>query len=72
MVQGIIDAFFIEDDHIILLDYKTDKTLSKKALKDEYFKQLDIYRDVLTKATGLPVKEMMLYSFTIGSEIPLM
>lgn len=72
MVQGIIDAFFIEGDHIVLLDYKTDKTHSAKKLKDEYFKQLDIYRDVLSRALKLPVTEMMLYSFTIGSEIPLL
>lgn len=72
MVQGIIDAFFIEGDHIVLLDYKTDKTNSPAKLKEEYFKQLDIYRNVLSRALKLPVTEMMLYSFTIGSEIPLM
>ena len=72
MVQGIIDAFFIEGDHIVLLDYKTDKTRSAQKLKDEYFKQLDIYRDVLSRALHLPVTEMMLYSFTIGSEISLL
>lgn len=25
LVQGIIDAYFIEDDEIVLVDYKTDK-----------------------------------------------
>lgn len=72
MVQGIIDAFFIENGHIILIDYKTDRTKDLLKLKSEYFKQLDIYRDVLSRALNMTVSEMMLYSFTIGAEIPLL
>ena len=30
MVQGIIDAFFFEDEDIVLVDYKTDRVRRKR------------------------------------------
>ena len=65
LVQGIIDAFFIEDDGITLLDYKTDRIKTGKELLDLYEKQLLIYADALEKAYGIKVKESCLYSFCL-------
>lgn len=70
-VQGIADMFFIEDDGIVLVDYKTDKTSDEQKYTDDYKLQLDIYKDALTKEFSLPVKQMMIYSFTLGRFINL-
>ena len=63
LIQGIIDAFFIEDGEIVLLDYKTDAVSDEKKLADLYRKQLQLYQQALTGNLGLPVKEKLLYSF---------
>ncbi|MCR4834604.1 MAG: PD-(D/E)XK nuclease family protein, partial [Butyrivibrio sp.] len=71
LIQGIIDAFFIEDGEIVLLDYKTDKVRDDKALTDRYKIQLDYYKRALEKATGKVVKQVYIYSFCLGREIEL-
>ena len=70
-VQGIADMFFIEDDGIVLVDYKTDKTDDEQKYKDDYKLQLDIYKEALEKEFSLPVKQMIIYSFTLGRFIDL-
>lgn len=71
LIQGIIDAFFIEDGKIVLLDYKTDKVNNESTLSKRYKSQLIMYAEALTKATGLLVSESYLYSFELGKEILL-
>ena len=63
LIQGIIDAFFVEDGQIVVLDYKTDVIDSMKALWNRYAVQLDYYGEALEKLMNLPVKEKYLYSF---------
>lgn len=70
-VQGIADMFFIEDDGIVLVDYKTDKTDDEQKYKDDYKLQLDIYKEALEKEFSMPVKQMIIYSFTLGRFIDL-
>lgn len=66
LIQGIIDAFFVEDGEIVLLDYKTDKVKSSRELWDRYETQLDYYKEALEKLMQMPVKECILYSFGLG------
>ena len=63
LIQGIIDVFFVENDEIVLLDYKTDVIDSLKSLWKRYEVQLDYYEEALQKLMKLPVKESFLYSF---------
>ena len=63
LIQGIIDVYFVEDDGIVLLDYKTDSIESMEALWNRYATQLDYYQEALERLTTLPVKEKILYSF---------
>jgi len=65
LIQGIIDAFFVEDSEIVLVDYKTDRVTSGKELWDRYETQLDHYEEALTKLMQMPVKERILYSFSL-------
>lgn len=70
-VQGIADMFFVEDDGIVLVDYKSDRTDDEDKYKDDYKLQLDIYKEALEKEFSMPVKQMMIYSFTLGKFIDL-
>ncbi len=69
LIQGIIDVYFEEDNELVLLDYKTDKVSSEKELKDRYLTQLDLYKKALMRATGMNVKEVIIYSFALDKEI---
>lgn len=69
LVQGIIDVYFEEEDGLVMLDYKTDNVRSARELKEKYYAQLDYYAQALTRLTGRPVKEKIIYSFTLGEEI---
>ena len=63
LIQGIIDAYFEEEDGIVLVDYKTDRIISTDALWTRYETQMDHYQDALERLTGKKVKERILYSF---------
>ena len=71
LVQGIIDAWFIEGDELVLLDYKTDRVKEEKILIDRYKVQLDLYKRALEAATCRKVKEVYIYSFVLGKVIEL-
>jgi len=69
LVQGIIDAYFIEDGALVVVDYKTDKLKTPEALKDRYLAQLNYYAYALAKLTELPVKEKVIYSSYLNKMI---
>lgn len=69
LIQGIIDVFWIEENQIVLLDYKTDKVESGSQLANMYEEQLTLYAEALQKNWGLPVKEKYLYSFRLHETI---
>ena len=78
IVQGIIDCAFEEQGQMVLLDYKTswidrDKPFEEEVerLRQTYQKQMDIYCDALTKASGKPVREAYLYLFGAGCSIEM-
>lgn len=65
LIQGIIDAFFVEDTRLVLLDYKTDKVKNGEELWNRYEAQLDYYEEALCRLMGMPVGEKVLYSFSL-------
>lgn len=65
LIQGIVDVYWIEDDMLVLLDYKTDRVCAKEQLKERYQVQLDLYAKALQKATGKKLKEKLIYSFSL-------
>ena len=71
ILQGIIDAFIMEDDGIILVDYKTDRVKDGKELRNRYQKQIDLYSEALEQILGKKVKRRVLYSFSLGEEVDL-
>lgn len=69
VVQGIADCVFVEDGELVIVDYKTDTGVDAEALLDRYSAQLGIYREALSQALRMPVKETLLYSFFMNSTV---
>ena len=73
LLQGIIDAWFEEDDGLVLVDYKTDRVKEggENILLDRYQIQLFYYAKALAQITGKKVKEAVIYSLALQKEIPV-
>ena len=71
ILQGIIDAFIMEEEGIILVDYKTDRVKDGEDLRNRYQKQIDLYSKALEQILGKKVKRRVLYSFSLGEEVDL-
>ena len=70
----MIDAYFEENDEIVLVDYKTDRVPEdggEAVLLRRYEKQLELYADAITRACGIRVKEKIIYSFALNKSIPI-
>ncbi|MEG1311219.1 MAG: helicase-exonuclease AddAB subunit AddA [Romboutsia sp.] len=73
MIRGIIDAYFEEDEKIIIVDYKTDfvNEENKNGVVNRYKKQLSLYAEVIKELTGKEVKEKYIYLFGIDEGISI-
>ena len=63
LTMGTVDCFFIENDRIILLDFKTDN-IKKDEAKEKaksYKVQLDCYSDALSVILSKIVSEKYIY-----------
>lgn len=74
LVQGIIDVFWLEDDHIVLLDYKTDRVKEAEELILRYKTQLDLYQDALqriftSETKAVKGEDKLIYSFALDEVI---
>ena len=71
LVQGIIDAYFLEGDDVVLVDYKTDRAAwgEEEKLLERYRTQLEDYALALEKMLHKKVKEKYIYSFTLHKAI---
>lgn len=72
LVQGIIDAWFEDEDGaVVLVDYKTDHIADREKLAERYRGQLSYYAQALEQLTGRTVKTQVIYSFFLSKEIVL-
>ena len=75
LVQGIIDCWFREGDHTVLIDYKSNAAAEEAdpqrdgALLERYRLQLLIYRRALEEAGYGPVRETYLFLLAAGRAI---
>ncbi|MCR5419181.1 MAG: helicase-exonuclease AddAB subunit AddA [Lachnospiraceae bacterium] len=69
MIQGVIDVYWEEDDGLVILDYKTDRISDPAELKERYLTQLEHYSRALEQITQKKVKERILYSLSLSSQI---
>ena len=75
LIQGIIDAYFEEDEQIVLVDYKTDYVPKEESETDFFQKryggQLTQYAKALNRLLKKPIKEKLIYSFSLGKTISI-
>ena len=69
MIQGIADCAFLEEDGLVVVDYKTDRLEREEDFREKYSSQVLLYKKALEECTGYKVKETLLYSFYLGKEI---
>lgn len=60
LLQGVLDACFLEEGAWVLVDYKTDRG-DRETLRQKYEDQMRWYMRALRDITALPVKEAWLY-----------
>ena len=70
LLQGVIDACFLENGAWVLLDYKTDRV---KGDPDEYAKkhtrQVALYAAALERLSGIPVTERHIVLLGANAEV---
>lgn len=70
-IQGRIDMYFVEDNELVIVDYKSDSMTNLEKEKENYAQQVTIYGQVLPKLKGMPVRAIYLYAFTTGEAIEI-
>lgn len=70
-INGIIDCYFIEENGVVLVDYKSDRLWQEDAFREKYNIQLRLYKEALERVTELPVKACYIYAFAPGKIIPM-
>lgn len=68
VIQGVLDAAFLEDGAWVLIDYKTDRHFPDEVLT-MYHRQLALYKEALSRITQIPVREEILFAVRSGREI---
>lgn len=71
IIQGAVDICFVEDNQLVILDFKTDRVEEPFALAEAYGAQLAFYAKAAEKIFGLPVKEKLIYSFSLNKTIKI-
>lgn len=69
VLQGVADCVFLEDGGAVIVDYKTDRVKTADELMERYLPQLNLYKKILARSLGVPVKECIIYSFALSREI---
>ncbi len=70
LLQGVIDACFVEDGAWVLLDYKTDRvTGDPKEYAKKHTRQVALYAAALAKLSGIPVKERHIVLLGANTEV---
>ena len=73
LLTGIIDLFFVEGDHIVLIDYKTDDVTEQQAPDHAkiYSKQLFLYKQAIETAFEKKVAQCFIYFLSINKQFEI-
>lgn len=71
IIDGIADIAFIENDGLVIVDYKTDHNVTADELRERYAGQLEIYARCLSDKVGVPTAATMIYSFSLGDTVEI-
>ncbi len=68
-VQGVVDLMIIEQNQIVVIDYKSDRVDDLSELECKYRGQLDLYATAMSDILDLPVAERIIYSIYLSDYI---
>ena len=73
LMQGVVDCALLEDDGIVVLDFKTDHVTDKTvyAVAERYRSQVETYAAALGRIYETTVREKYLYFFSLNRFIKL-
>jgi hypothetical protein len=75
LVSGRVDMVFRDGDALVVIDYKTDKDVTKDTAEHyalvHHAGQAEVYREALSAATGLSVREVAFVYCKAGAEVRL-
>ncbi len=70
LLQGVIDACFIENGAWVLLDYKTDRVAGDpKEYAKKHTRQVSLYAAALERLTGIPVRSKHIVLLGANTEV---
>lgn len=69
ILQGAVDLAFVEENELVIVDYKTDRVKAPGELAERYASQLLLYKDAMEECLSLPVKECLIYSIRHSREV---
>ena len=61
-LSGCVDLAFLEDEKLVIVDYKTDRVKNLEKIREMYTQQLYLYKVAMQNITGYPVRETLIYS----------
>ena len=73
LLQGVVDCALIEEDGIVVIDFKTDRITEKTvhSRTDAYRPQVMAYAEALSRIYQKPVKQTLLYFFEISQFVQI-
>ncbi len=71
IINGIIDFLAIDEKEVIIIDFKSDRNVTRESLIQMYTPQIMHYVDSLKKIHPNKSIKAYIYSFTLNEEIPL-
>ncbi len=71
ILQGAVDLAFVENNELVIVDYKTDRVKDIHDLYDVYHNQLKIYKTAMEQCTDYKVKECLIYSIHLGQSLKI-
>ena len=73
LMQGVVDCALMEEDGIVLLDFKTDHVTDETiySTAERYRSQVETYAGALARIYKTPVKEKLLYFFSMNRFVKL-
>lgn len=74
LIQGIVDAFFIKDEKVCIVDYKTDAVPShggEEILTERYKRQLKLYEYALNMILPYEISKVSIYSVALNKEVEI-
>ena len=69
MLQGTADCYFVKNNEITLIDFKTDRKKDEKSLRKSYSEQIKLYAYAIEKIENKKVTKKIIYSAQNNIEI---